>query len=97
MICAACKRRGHPASSCDMLAIAFFVDHHKNHLSENEKLSIKEKWIAHWKDKVGHPNCMPHQVMRANCEELDISANHLDDAMDWECWPAGAEETSDDE
>jgi hypothetical protein len=79
-----------------MLAIALFVDRHKNHLSENKKSSIKEKWIARWKDKVGHPTRMPRQVMRAYCKDLDIPANHLNDAMDWECLPAGTEETSDD-
>jgi hypothetical protein len=42
MLCAACKRRGHPTSSCDMLAIALFVDHHKQHLLENKKTAIEE-------------------------------------------------------
>ena len=73
-----------------------FCELYKNHLLENEKLSIKEKWIARWKDKVGHPTRMPRQVMRAYCKDLDIPANHLNDAMDWECLPAGTEETSDD-
>ena len=59
VICAACKWRGHPASSCDMLAIALFVDHHKQQLLEQEKSTIEETWIARWKDKVGQPTRMP--------------------------------------
>ena len=25
--------------------------------------------------------------MRAYCEELDISPDHLAQAIDWDCWP----------
>jgi hypothetical protein len=45
VICTACKRRGHPASSCGMLAIALFVECHKTQLSESEKSKIEEAWI----------------------------------------------------
>ena len=91
VICAACKRTGHEASSCDMLAIALFVERHKNQLSDSEKSSIEDKWVARWKDKIGQPTRTPRQVMRTYCEDLDISPDHLAQAMDWECWP-----TSDD-
>ncbi len=43
VICAACKRTGHEASNCDMLAITLFVDRHKDQLSDAEKSSIEEK------------------------------------------------------
>jgi hypothetical protein len=71
-----------------MLAIALFMECHKSQLSNSENASIEEKWIAHWKDKIGQPTRMPCQVMRAYCKELDISANHLAQAMDWDCWPS---------
>ncbi len=87
VICAACKCSGHEATSCNMLAIALFVDHHKDQLSESKKSSIEEKWIARWNDKVGQPTRTLRQVMRAYCKELDISTEHLVKAMDWECWP----------
>ena len=90
-ICAACKRTGHEASSCDMLAIALFVERHKNQLTNSKKTSIEDKWVARWKDKLGQPTRTPRQVMRTYCEDLDISPDHLTQAMDWECWP-----TSDD-
>ena len=89
--CAACKRTGHEALNCDMLAIAFFVDRHKDRLSDAEKSSIEDKWISCWKDTIGQPTRTPWQVMRAYCEALDITAKHLVEAMDWEYWP-----TSDD-
>jgi hypothetical protein len=97
VICAACKRRGHPATSCDMLAIALFVDRHKQQLSDSERSSIEETWLARWKDKVGQPTRMPRQVMKAYCEDMNISADHLIEAMDWECWPISDEDGSDDE
>jgi hypothetical protein len=73
VLCASCKRTGHEASSCDMLAIAIFVEKHRNSLSDSEKSAIEDKWISRWKDKIGQPTRTPRQVMRAYCEELDIS------------------------
>jgi hypothetical protein len=75
-----------------MLAIALFMNRHKDRLLENEKSSIEKKWIARWKDNVGQPTCTPRQLMQTYCEELDISAEHLIEAMDWDCWT-----TSDDD
>jgi hypothetical protein len=97
VICAACKRRGHPASSCDMLAIALSVERHKKQLSESKKLAIEEAWVAWWKDKVGKPARTPRQVMRAYCDDLYISVDHLADAMDWDCWPETADDNVADE
>ena len=71
-----------------MLAIAIFVEKHRNTLSDSKKSAIEDKWISHWKDKIGHPTRTPRQVMWAYCEELDISPNHLVQAIDWDCWPA---------
>jgi hypothetical protein len=49
--CAACKRIGHKAVNCDMLALALFVDHYVHHsLSDSEWSEIKFKWLARWKD-----------------------------------------------
>jgi len=70
-----------------MLAIALFVDRHKDRLSDAEKSSIEDKWISRWKDTVGQPTRTPRQVMWAYCKALDITAEHLVEAMDWECWP----------
>jgi hypothetical protein len=80
-----------------MLTIALFVDRHKQQLLENEKLAIKETWLARWKDKVGQPTCTPRQVMKAYCEDMDISADHLVEAMDWECWPVSEDDGVDNE
>ena len=70
-----------------MLAIAIFVEKHRNSLSDSKKLDIEDRWIGRWKDKTGQPTCTPRQVMQAYCEELDISPNHLAQAIDWDCWP----------
>ena len=40
VICVACKHTGHEATSCNMLAIALFVECHKDQLSKTKKLSI---------------------------------------------------------
>ena len=80
-----------------MVAIALFVDRHKDWLSDTEKSSIEEKWIACWKDTVGQPTCTPRQVMQAYCKALDITAEHLVKAMDWECSPTSADDNFDGE
>ncbi len=69
------------------LRLPFFVERHKNQLLESKNSKIEETWIAQWKDKVRQPTCTPGQVMQAYCKDMDIFANHLVDAMDWECWP----------
>jgi hypothetical protein len=97
VICAACKRTGHEATSCDMLAIALFVERHKDQLSETKKSSIEEKWIARWRNKVGQPTRTPRQVMRMYCNKLDITTEHLIEAMDWDCWPASNDDVFADE
>jgi len=78
-----------------MLAIAIFVEKHRNSLSDREKLAIEDKWISRWKDKIGQPTRTPRQVMRAYCEELDISPDHLAQAIVWDCCPASDDSSID--
>jgi hypothetical protein len=86
--CDACKRIGHAASSCDMLAIALFLDKYvKQSLSDDVRRTIELTWVSRWKEKLGQPQRSPSQVMKAYCDNLDISPGHLDLAMDWDCWP----------
>ena len=85
--CAACKRLGHEASSCDMLAIALFLDKYKKTLPDDSRRTIESTWVARFKEKLGQPQRSPTQVMKAYCNDLDITSGHLDLAMDWDCWP----------
>jgi hypothetical protein len=85
--CDACKCIGHEAINCNMLALALFIEHHKQSFSDSELNEIESKWLARWKERLGQPACTPHQVMRTYCNVLNITTNTLDLAMDWECWP----------
>ena len=85
--CEACKHVGHEAVNCDMLALALFIEHHKKSLSDVERNEIESKWIARWKERLGQPARTPRQVMRTYCNEMNITTDTLDLAMDWECWP----------
>jgi hypothetical protein len=80
-----------------MLAIALFVDCHKQQLLEQERSAIEETWLVRWKNKVGQPTRMPRQVMNTYCADMNISTDHLVEAMDWECWPISEEDGSNDE
>ncbi len=44
-------------------------------------------WLRKHKDKLGLPQCLPSQVMKAYCADLDISSDLLNHALDWDCWP----------
>ncbi len=93
MQCEARKRIGHEAANWDMLAVALLVDcYTKANLTDVEHSAIEQKWLAHWKDKLGHPAWMPRQIMRSYCEMHNIFPEDADLAMDWDCWP----EDSDD-
>jgi hypothetical protein len=37
--------------------------------------------------KLGQPARTPRQVMQTYCNNYNITPDHLDQAMDWECWP----------
>jgi hypothetical protein len=71
-----------------MLAMAIYIDRYtKRELSDSDRANVESRWLSKWKDKLGHPARTPRQVMRTYCENFNISPDHLDQAMDWECWP----------
>jgi len=70
-----------------MLAVALFIERHKQSLSDVERNSIESKWLTRWKDKLGMPARTPRQIMRTFCDAHNITEDFLDRAMDWDCWP----------
>ena len=71
-----------------MLAMALFIEKYiKQSLSNKDQCKIELDWIGMWKNKLAQPQCLPSQVMKAYCSDLDITSDHLDRAMDWDCWP----------
>jgi hypothetical protein len=70
-----------------MLALALFIERHKQSLSDPECNEIELKWLARWKERLGQPAHTPHQVMYTYCNVMDITLDTLDLTMDWECWP----------
>ena len=87
IICDACRRPGHVAANCDVLAIALFIEKYKRDIPADVKDKIEADWIVRWKGSLGNPSRKPRRVMRAYIDLLDISIDNLDDAMCWECWP----------
>ena len=85
--CEACKRIGHEAINCDMLALALIIERHKQSLSDAKRDEIESKWLTRWKERLGQPARTPRQVMRTYCDAMNITTDTLDLAMDWECWP----------
>jgi len=86
--CDACKRVGHVATNCDMLAMALFLDKYvQQSLSVEDKKTVESTWLRKHKDRLGLPQHPPSQVIKAYCADLDISTDILNCAMDWDCWP----------
>ncbi len=85
--CAACKRVGHVAKHCDMLANAICLERYMKHdMSPAIRDSIEKEWLDRWQERLGHPTNTPRQVLRAYVEELDITVAGLDDQMEWDTW-----------
>ena len=85
--CAACKRVGHVAKHCDMLATAICLERFMKHdLTTATQDSIKKDWLKRWNKCLRNPDRTPCQVMHTYVEVLDITVAHLDEEMDWVCW-----------
>ena len=88
ILCVACKRRGHPASKCDMLAMALFLERYtKSTMTSTDRDKIESAWLQRWKERLGNPSRLPRKAMKTYLEEMDITPDVLDDQMEWECWP----------
>jgi hypothetical protein len=84
---AACKRVGHVAKHCDILATAICLERYmKSDMSDSVRDAIEKDWLARWKDRLDNQDRTPRQVLRAYVEELDITVAGLDEAMEWDCW-----------
>ena len=90
-VCDACRRTGHVAANCDVLAIALFIEKYKRDLSDEVKDKIESEWLARWRSAVGNPNRNLRRVMKTYLDLLDITVDDLDDQMRWDCWPEGDE------
>jgi hypothetical protein len=74
-----------------MLAMALFLDKYNKSMTSVDRDKIETAWLQRWKDKIGNPSRLPRQVMRAYLDYMDISAEVLDEQMDWDCWPVDDE------
>ena len=88
-ICDACRRMGHVAANCDVLAIALFIEKYKWDLSEDIKDRIETDWVVRCRSAIGNPTKKPRRVMKTYLDLLDITVDDLDDQMCWDCWPEG--------
>ncbi len=67
--------------------MALFLDKYTRSMSNADRDKIEKAWLLRWKDNLGNPSRLPRKVMKAYLDYIDISAETLDDQMDWECWP----------
>ena len=67
--------------------MALFLEKYNRLMSNADRDKIKAAWLQRWKDNPGNPSRLPRKVMKAYPDYMDISAEMLDNQMDWECWP----------
>jgi hypothetical protein len=90
-----CKRVGHVAKQCVMLATAICLEHYmKNDLLATLCNAIEKEWLERWKEQLGNPNTTPCQVMQTYVEVLDITVAGLNEEMDWSCWESNINKES---
>jgi hypothetical protein len=83
--CNACKRIGHDAINCDMLAIALYIDRYTKDIYATNCSTIESCWLDKYMAKLGQPGRTPRQIMRTFCDNYNITTDHLDQALDWDC------------
>ena len=84
--CKACKRVGHAAATCDLLAQALFITKYMKYTLDNKaKATLEAARLDRWSSKLGTPSRSPCTVMRAYLDEVDITLNDLDAQMCWDC------------
>jgi hypothetical protein len=85
--CAACRRVGHVAKHCDMLATTICLERYMKHdMSSGLCDSVEKEWLDRWKDRLGNLSTTPRQVLRSYVEDLGITVAGLDAEMEWDCW-----------
>jgi hypothetical protein len=93
--CTACRRVGHVAKQCHMLATVFFLERYmKKDLSPSLRDAIEQEWLEKWKEWLDNPSSTPHQVLRTYIEALNITVAGLNDEMDWSCWDCETDKES---
>jgi hypothetical protein len=71
-----------------MLAMVLFLEKYvKVSMTPSTPDMIEVAWLQHWKETLGNPRQHPRKILQAYLDSLDISADMLEDQMDWECWP----------
>ena len=85
-ICEACRRTGHVAATCDVLAMALLLEKYKRDMDDESKDRLESAWIQRWQGTLGSDK-RPRRVLRTYVDLLDITVDDLDEAICWECWP----------
>ena len=70
-----------------MMAIALYIGRYTKDISATERSTIESCWLDKYKAKLGQPGRTPRQIMHTYCDNYNITPYHLDQAMDWKCWP----------
>jgi hypothetical protein len=70
-----------------MLAMALLLAKYvKVLMTRTTRDRIEAAWLHCWKETLVNPRWLPRKVLQAYLDMLDISADMLDNQMDWECW-----------
>ena len=98
-VCEACGKFGHPASRCDMLAMAIFVNRYSRNRDNATALrDIEARWVERNKPHLPRDERTPRTILANYCAEMEFSEEQVDYELDWDYLhdPSGAEEPFDE-
>jgi len=83
--CEACGKYGHPASRCDMLAMALFIQRYARDRSNAEAMkALDAHWVERNKPFLPRDDRSPRTILANYCAELEFDEDKVDMELDWE-------------
>ena len=83
--CEACGKYGHPASRCDMLAMALFIQRYARNRSNADLMkALEAHWVERNKPFLPRDDRSPRTILANYCAEFEFPEDMVDIEMDWD-------------
>ena len=62
-------------------------------MDSDAKDKMEYEWVQCWRKSMGSTK-IPHRVMQAYADLLNLTVDELDKQLCWECWPVDSDDDS---
>ena len=91
--CEACGKYGHPATRCDMLAMAVWLLRYFKDKSNADAMAAAEtRWVDRNKKFLPRDDRTPRTILANYCAEMEFTTDKVEDELDWDFLSASAGE-----